>query len=81
MAVADDFDLDRWTIDGGGEMRSVGGGYELSGTIGQPDAGDGRWRLRADRLLGGPCDKLNSTIRSRLARGVCTGPTVGRAAG
>ena len=39
LAVDDDFDLDRWTNDGGGEMWSVGGGDELAGTIGQPDAG------------------------------------------
>jgi hypothetical protein len=36
--VADDFSLDWWTIDGGGEMWTVGGDFELSGTIGQPDA-------------------------------------------
>ena len=29
----------RSTIDGGGAMRSTGGAFELSGTIGQPDAG------------------------------------------
>jgi len=33
------FALDWYTIDGGGEMFSAGGGFELSGTIGQPDAG------------------------------------------
>ena len=38
-AGADDFDLDWWTIDAGGEMWTTGGDYELSGTIGQPDAG------------------------------------------
>jgi hypothetical protein len=38
-ALTDDFDVDWYTIDGGGEMRTVGGDYELSGTIGQPDAG------------------------------------------
>ena len=31
--------LDWWTIDGGGEMWTSGGDFELSGTIGQPDAG------------------------------------------
>jgi hypothetical protein len=35
----DDFDLDWWTIDGGGEMWTTGGDFELSGTAGQPDAG------------------------------------------
>ena len=33
------YDLSWWTVDGGGQMYSVGGGYELGGTIGQPDAG------------------------------------------
>lgn len=28
-----------YTIDGGGETFSAGGGFELGGTIGQPDAG------------------------------------------
>ncbi len=33
------FEISRTTIDGGGAMRSTGGDFELSGTIGQPDAG------------------------------------------
>ncbi len=33
------FELSRYSIDGGGVMRSTGGEFELSGTIGQPDAG------------------------------------------
>lgn len=37
--VADDYTLDWYTIDGGGEMWSTGGDYELSGTIGQADTG------------------------------------------
>ena len=37
-AGAQDYDLSWHTIDGGGEMFSTGGTYELSGTIGQPDA-------------------------------------------
>jgi hypothetical protein len=36
----DDFDLDWWTLDGGGAVFTTGGDFELSGTIGQPDAGD-----------------------------------------
>lgn len=28
-----------WTVDGGGQMLSDVGGYTLSGTVGQPDAG------------------------------------------
>ncbi len=34
-----DFEIDWHTIDGGGAMRATGGIYELSGTIGQHDAG------------------------------------------
>jgi hypothetical protein len=32
-------EVTRMTIDGGGAMRSTGATFELSGTIGQPDAG------------------------------------------
>ncbi len=35
---ADDFSVDWWTIDAGGETSSAGGDFELGGTIGQPDA-------------------------------------------
>jgi hypothetical protein len=38
-AAAQTFDLDWNTIDGGGAMWTTGGDFELSGTIGQPDAG------------------------------------------
>jgi hypothetical protein len=38
-ALASEFEITRSTVDGGGVMRSTGGGFELSGTIGQPDAG------------------------------------------
>ena len=38
VAVADDFEINRSTIDGGGE-HSTSGNFELSGIIGQPDAG------------------------------------------
>ncbi len=40
VAAADDLVIDWYTVDGGGEMRSSGGIFELSGTIGQPDAGE-----------------------------------------
>ena len=39
LAAADDLEVSRSTIDGGGVMLSAGGDFELSGTIGQPDAG------------------------------------------
>jgi hypothetical protein len=38
VALSSDYDLTWHTIDGGGGT-STGGGYALSGTIGQPDAG------------------------------------------
>jgi hypothetical protein len=33
------YELSWWTVDGGGYIYSTGGGYELGGTAGQPDAG------------------------------------------
>ncbi len=33
------FEMDWHTIDGGGKISSTGGGFELSATIGQPEAG------------------------------------------
>jgi hypothetical protein len=33
------YDLSWWTVDGGGYTFSSASGYELGGTIGQPDAG------------------------------------------
>jgi hypothetical protein len=38
-ALAGELELDWWTIDGGGAMFTTGGSFELSGTIGQADAG------------------------------------------
>lgn len=40
-ALRGDIRIDWYTIDGGGEMFSTGGSFELGGTIGQPDAGPG----------------------------------------
>lgn len=39
LAEAPGYTLDWWTVDDGGIMSAAGGGYTLSGTIGQPDAG------------------------------------------
>jgi hypothetical protein len=39
LAAADEFEISRSTIDGGGVMFSAATDFELSGTIGQPDAG------------------------------------------
>jgi len=38
-ARADGFSLDWYTIDAGGDMWTTGADYELSGTVGQTDAG------------------------------------------
>mgnify|MGYP001191602666 CR=1 FL=1 len=38
-ALADDFTIAWWSIDGGGGMFCTGGDVALSGTLGQPDAG------------------------------------------
>ena len=69
VAVAD-YDLSWYTFDGGGEMWSAGGGWELSGTIGQPDAGlgmtggdfeltGGFWAVAIPPPLPGNCDGDN----------------------
>jgi hypothetical protein len=39
LGAAEQFEITRWTIDSGGVVHSQGGAYELSGTIGQHDAG------------------------------------------
>jgi len=38
-ALADEFSLDWYSIDGGGDLWTTAGDFELSGTVGQPDAG------------------------------------------
>ena len=63
LAAADDFEVRRPTIDGGGVMHSPDGDFELSGTIGQPDAGviggDG-FTLMGGFWFGEPPDDCNS---------------------
>lgn len=48
---AQDYQITSFTIDGGGASNSVSGSYTLSGTIGQPDAGEpmlvGSYELRS----------------------------------
>ena len=65
LVAASEFELSRHTVDGGGVMRSIGGDFELSGTIGQPDAGTMRSSDGAFELSGGfwfeePPDDCNS---------------------
>ena len=38
LPAAGQFEIPWHTVDGGGEQVSTGGGFELAGTIGQPDA-------------------------------------------
>ena len=63
LATASEYELSRQTIDGGGAMRRTGGDFELSGTIGQPDAGaiegDG-FTLTGGFWFGEPPDDCNS---------------------
>ena len=57
-AAAQDYAIDWYTIDGGGEMWSTGGDFELHGTIGQPDAGEmsgGTFSLTGGFWPGVPC--------------------------
>lgn len=54
-------ELTRFTIDGGGVMRSTGGAFELSGSIGQPDPG----------ILSSGTLELAGGFWFRLAEGDC----------
>ena len=61
--TADEFEVTRSTIDGGGVMRSHSGEFELSGTIGQPDAGmlfGGDFELSGGFWFPLPVDDCNS---------------------
>lgn len=50
-AAAQDFDIAWWSVDGGGEVFSGGGDWQLSGTLGQWDGSEsqdltgGQWTL------------------------------------
>lgn len=59
-AQTDDFDLVWHTIDGGGGTSSGGDRFALSGTIGQPDAG---------QMLGGAYTLQGGFWRATLASG------------
>ena len=61
--LANDYALDWWTVDNGGQMFSTGGGFELAGTIGQPDAGaisGGEFELSGGFWFPLPLDDCNS---------------------
>ncbi len=63
--VLDWYTLDWYTIDGGGGMWTAGGPYELSGTIGQPDAGVA--------MTGGPYELVGGFWAVRLVSAFATG--------
>jgi hypothetical protein len=59
------YDLSWWTVDGGGYTYSTGGGYQLGGTAGQPDAGvlsGGGYRLDGGFWAGGAVAELRYVI-------------------
>jgi len=63
---AQEYQITRWTVDGGGTVNSTGGAFELSGTIGQPDAGvmlssDGTFELTGGFWFEEPPGDCNST--------------------
>jgi hypothetical protein len=72
---AQDLLMNWWTVDGGGDMWTTGGDYELSGTIGQPDASEfvmtgGDFELTGD--LDGDGDTDQSDLGILLADWGCT---------
>lgn len=78
-------EISRSTIDGGGVMNSTGGGYDLSGTFGQPDAGmsaGGPYQLSAGFWFPVPSGDTNDDGLVDLAeyadfQGCSTGPAGG----
>jgi hypothetical protein len=74
---AQTYAIDWFTIDGGGDMFSTGGDFELSGTIGQPDAGvmtggdfelvGGFWAIAGDGVPPACPGDLNGDGRTDLA--------------
>ncbi len=83
------FNLTRSTIDGGGVMSSAGGGYELSATIAQSDAGvriGGDFRLTGGFWFEEPPGDCNSTGTVNLLdyadlEACLLGPDIGFGAG
>jgi len=64
LAMADDFEISRSTVDAGGVMLGAGGEFELSGTIGQPDASvmtGGEFTLIGGFWFAEPCGDCNSS--------------------
>jgi len=68
--AATGYQIDWWTIDGGGgTSQSASGMYSLSGTIGQPEAGNsegGSYNLRGGFWVEGILDLLDFLIHLPL---------------
>jgi hypothetical protein len=67
VAAAQSFELNWYTVDGGGESGTAGDAFDLSGTIGQPDAGaltGGAFELRGGFWAGIAAAAPNVTITS-----------------
>ncbi|HVP09683.1 MAG TPA: hypothetical protein VMV94_00680 [Phycisphaerae bacterium] len=74
-AIADDFSVDWYTVDGGGVMWTSGGSFELGGTIGQPDANAATMTGGSFELSGGfwvvpPCWCLSDLNNDGLLDGL-----------
>lgn len=76
-AIAQNYSIDWYTIDGGGGT-STGGVYSVSGTIGQPDAGavmtggnyslqGGFWAIQAVQTPGAPLLSIARTTTNTVA--------------
>ena len=71
-----DYRIDWFTIDGGGGQSS-GGPYQLTGTVGQPDAGfldGGQYELLGGFWVGGPLCIVNLEQFARFASCWLDGP-------
>ena len=65
VSTGQEFDMSRWSIDGGGVMRSTSGDLELSGTIGQFDASFAAPKLTGDAF------ELTGGVWIQIALGDC----------
>ncbi len=84
-ARSQNFIIDWFTIDGGGGATSAGGGFAVSGTIGQADAGrlsggnytldGGFWGIIADSPL--PTLRLTIELLNRTVRVCLPAPSTG----
>lgn len=80
-ACAMGYELDWWTVDGGGQTFATGGSYRLSNTAGQPDAGNlsggsftlggGFWYpVAAPRSVGAISPELGGEVKHKGSAGL-----------